>query len=183
MEIFIELQVNIPLYKALEQMPVYAKFMKYILTRKCKPMCDENISLAEECSVIIQHKLPPKLTDPGRFTISCVIGSMKIGQALCDLGANINLIPLYMMKKLNYGEQNSKKKTLTLSDKSITYPYAFVKDVLVRVDDLLFSVDFVILEIPEDVETPLLLGRTFLVTTSALIDVEMVEFILQFNKK
>lgn len=63
-----------------------------------------------------------------------------------------------------------------------TYPYGVLEDVLVRVDGLLFPVDFVILDMPEDSETPLILGRLFLETDKALIDVELSELTLRFNK-
>ena len=67
-------------------MPVYAKFMKYLLTGRRKPKDDENIALSENCSAILQRKLPPKLKDPGAFTIPCTIGKVSVGKALCDLG-------------------------------------------------------------------------------------------------
>ena len=90
---------------------------------------------------------------------------------------------LSMMIKLNYGEPKPTKMTLTPADRSVTYPYGVWKDVLVKVDDLLFPIDFIILDMPEDVETPLLLGRPFLAIRRALIDVERGELILRFNKE
>lgn len=116
MEILTKLQANIPLCEALEKMSVYAKFMKYLLTGKRKPKYDESISLVDECSAIIQCKLPPKLTDLGRFTIPCSIGSLKICHSLCDLGVRVNLLPLSMMRKLNCGELKSTHLTITLVD-------------------------------------------------------------------
>ncbi|KAK2410681.1 hypothetical protein QL285_046032 [Trifolium repens] len=180
-ELFTKLQVNIPFGEALEQMPVYAKFMKDLLSGKRKLRDDENIALSEECNAILQRKLPPKLKDPGSFTIPCSIGELKIGRALCDLGASINLMPLSMMKKLNCGEPKPTKMTLTLADRSITYPYGVLEDVLVKVNDLFFPADFVILDMNEDAEIPLLLGRPFLATGRALIDVELGELMLRFQ--
>lgn len=90
---------------------------------------------------------------------------------------------LSMVKKLNCGEPKPTKMTLTLVDRSVTYPCGVLKEVLVRVDDLIFPIDFVILDMPEDVETPLLLGRPFLSMGRALIDVERGELILGFNKE
>jgi hypothetical protein len=72
-----------------------------------------------------------------------------VRRTLCDLGANINLTPLSMMKKLDCGEPKSTKMTLTLFDRSITYPYGVLEDVLVKVNDILFSVNFVILDMDE----------------------------------
>lgn len=101
-------------------------------------MTDENIVMAKECSTIIQRKLPQKLTNQDRFTIPYSIGSLIIGHALYDLGANINLILLSMMRKIKYGDPKSTQMTLTLGDISITYLYGVLEDVLVRVYDLLF---------------------------------------------
>ncbi|XP_039688640.1 uncharacterized protein [Medicago truncatula] len=81
MQLFSQLQVNIPFGEPLEQMPIYAKFMKEMLTGRRKPKDDENISLSENCSAILQRKLPPMLKDPGAFTIPCSVGPVDIGRA------------------------------------------------------------------------------------------------------
>ncbi|XP_061371633.1 uncharacterized protein LOC133314203 [Gastrolobium bilobum] len=83
-----------PYAKALENMPHYAKFMKDLLTKKRKLNDGETVALTAECSALIQKKLPPKLQDPGSFSISIAIGDVEVGKALCDLGASINLMPL-----------------------------------------------------------------------------------------
>lgn len=98
-----KIHVNILFYEALEQMPIYAKTIKELLSRKKKLKHDKNIALVEDCIAIIQRKLPPKFTDLGSFIIPFSTGSLTIGRALCDLVANINLISLYMTRKLNYG--------------------------------------------------------------------------------
>ena len=100
LEVFKKLHINIPFAEALEQMPSYVKFMKDILSRKWRLGDYETVALSEECSAIIQRKLPPKLKDPGSFTVSCTIGEQYIGKALCDLGASINLMPFSIYRKL-----------------------------------------------------------------------------------
>ena len=183
MELFSQLQVNIPFSEALDQIPVYAKFMKDLLTGKRKPRDDENIALSENCNAILQRKLPPKLKDLGAFTIPCTIGKVSVGRALCDLGASINLMSLSMMKKLGCSEPKPTRMTLTLTDRSISYPCGVLENVLVQVNDLVFPGDFVILDMAEDEEMSLLLGRPFLATCRALIDVEMGELILRFKNE
>lgn len=183
MDIFSQLQVNIPFIEALDQMPIYAKFIKELLTGRRKPKDDENISLSENCSAILQKKLPPKLKDPGAFTIPCSIGPVNIGRALCDLGASINLMPLSMMKKLGCGEPKPTRMTLTLADRSISHPFGVLEDVLVKVNELVFPADFVILDMAEDEEMPLILGRPFLATGRALIDVAMGQLVLRFHSE
>ncbi|CAJ2666075.1 unnamed protein product [Trifolium pratense] len=182
-ELFENLQINVPFSEALEQMPIYARFMKDLLSGKRKLRDDENVALSEECSAILQRKLPPKLKDLGSFTIPCSIGKVKVERALCDLGASINLMPLSMVRKLDCGEPKPTKMTLTLADRSITYPYGVLQDVLVKVNDLFFPADFVILDMNEDSEVPLLLGRPFLATGRALIDVELGELMLRFQNE
>ena len=107
-----QLHINILLVEALEQMPSYVKFMKDILSKKRRLGEFETVALTEECSAILKNKLPPKLKDPGSFTIPCSIGNQYFGKALCDLGASINLMPMSIFKKLGIGE--ARPTTVTL---------------------------------------------------------------------
>ncbi|KAJ9548230.1 hypothetical protein OSB04_020773 [Centaurea solstitialis] len=172
LEVFKKLHVNIPFADALAQMPSYVKFLKDILSNKRKIEEHATVALTEECSAIIQHKLPPKLKDPGSFTIPVHIGNFEFSKALCDLGSSINLMPLSIFRKLGLGEVQPTNVTLQLADRSITYPYGVIEDVLIKVDKFYFPADFVVLDIDEDEEIPLILGRPFLATGGALIDVK-----------
>src|ERR1044072_8672232 len=174
LDVFKKLQINIPFFEALEQMPAYAKFTKEILSRRRKLSEEsEPIMLSEECSAILQRKLPPKLKDPGSFTISVDIEGLTVGKALCDLGASINLMPLTMFERLNIGNITPTMITLQLADRSIKRPHGIIEDVLVRVDKFVFPLDFVVLDMEEDTRVPLILGRPFLATGRALIDMEL----------
>ncbi|XP_057747297.1 uncharacterized protein LOC130966503 [Arachis stenosperma] len=126
LEIFKRLQINIPFAEALEQMPLYAKFLKELITKKRNWEAKETIVLTEECSAIIQKKLPQKLKDPGSFQIPCIIGDITIEKAL------------YL---------------------------------LVKVGEFIFPADFVVLDMEEDANTSIILGRPFLATAGAIIDV------------
>ena len=104
LNMFKKIEINIPFSEALAQMPHYAKFIKEILRRKRK-IAEEGIaSLTATCSVVIQKSLPEKMQDPGSFTIPCKIGHADMGKALCDFGANINLMPLSVAKQLSLRE-------------------------------------------------------------------------------
>lgn len=170
-EIFKKLQINIPFAEALEQMPTYAKFMKDIISRK-RTIGDEDVTLTEQCSAILQRKNPKKLKDPGSVTIPCTIGDRTFKKALIDLGASVSLMPLSIYKKLGIGRVRDTNMTLQFADKSFKYPYGIVEDVLVKVDKFIFPVDFVVLEMEEDDDIPLILGRPFLQTGRCLIDLE-----------
>ncbi|XP_014519721.1 uncharacterized protein LOC106776764 [Vigna radiata var. radiata] len=153
-------------------MPSYAKFLKELLMKKRKYIEKETIDLQGNCSAIIQKMLPPKLQDPRSFTIPCTIGELEGGRALIDFGASINLMPLSMFKKIKGLELKPTKMTLQLADRSLKYPFGVAKDVIVKVDKFLFPVDFVIMEMEENGEAPLILGRPFMKTTRIVIDVE-----------
>ncbi|XP_052729898.1 uncharacterized protein LOC108327226 [Vigna angularis] len=172
MDIFKQLEIKIPFSEALQQMPVYAKFMKELLTKKRKYIEEETIEVQGNCTAIIQKLLPPKFKDPGSFTIPCTIGKLAIGKALIDLGARINLMPFSLFEKIGELELKPTRMSLQLADRSIKYPLGVVEDVLVRVDKFVFPVDFVIMEMEADVEVPLILGRPFMKTARVLIDVD-----------
>ncbi|XP_052723859.1 uncharacterized protein LOC128193791 [Vigna angularis] len=158
--------------ETLQQIPTYSRFMKDLLTKKKKYIEAETIEVQGNCSAIIQKLLPPKFKDPGSFTIPCTIGNLAIGKALIDLGASINLMPLSMFKKIGELDLKPTRMTLQLADRSIKYPHGVVEDVLVKVDKFVFPVDFVIMEMEEDTEVPLILGRPFMKTARVLIDVD-----------
>ncbi|XP_068486560.1 uncharacterized protein [Phaseolus vulgaris] len=172
MDILKRLQINIPFTEALKQMPTYAKFMKELLTRKRKINDQEIVELEVGCSAIIQKTLPQKFRDPGSFTLPVTIENLTIGKALLDLGASINLMSLSMLKKIGDVEVKPTRMTLQLVDRSIKYPHGIVEDLLVKVDKFLFPVDFVVMDIEEDVEIPLILGRPFIKTVKVIIDVD-----------
>ncbi|XP_050915884.1 uncharacterized protein LOC127130977 [Lathyrus oleraceus] len=157
-----KLEINIPFSEALEQMPIYAKFMKYIISKKRSTNIDP-IILTETCSVILQGmKIPVKKKDRGSVTIPCTIGDRKFKKALIDLGASVSLMPLSIYKKLCLDTVQGTRMTLQFVDHSVRWPYEIVEDVSVKIDKFVFLIEFVILEIPEDEEIPLILGKPFL---------------------
>jgi len=171
-EILKNLQINIPFTEALQQMPTYARFLKEMLTKKRKFSKDERVELEAGCSAIIQKSIPQKSRDLGSFTLPISVGNLYIGKALLDLGASINLIPLSMLGKIGEIDVRPTRMTLQLADRSIKHPYGVVEDLLVKVDKFLFPVDFVVMDIEEDVDVPVILGRPFMKTAKVIIDVD-----------
>jgi len=171
-EILKNLQINIPFTEALQQMPIYACFLKEMLTKKRKFPEEERVELEAGCSAIIQKTIPQKSCDPGSFTLPISVGNLYIGKALLDLGASINLIPLSMLKKIGEIDVRPTQMTLQLADRSIKHPYGVVEDLLVKIDKFLFPVDFVVMDIVEDLDVPLILGRPFMKTAKVIIDVD-----------
>ena len=183
MDVFKKLHINIPFSDALEKMPSYVKFMKDILSQKRRLADFETMNLTEECSAILQRKLPQKLKDPGSFTISCTIGNAIFERALCDLGARINLMPLSIFTRFGLGEARPTTVTLQLADRSLKHPRGIIEDVLVKVDKFIFPTDFIVLDMEEDKEIPIILGRPFLATGRAMIDVQRGELKLRVQEE
>ncbi|XP_012829316.1 PREDICTED: uncharacterized protein LOC105950494 [Erythranthe guttata] len=162
-------------------MPNYTKFMKDVLSKKARIEEDTPMILTATCSAILQANLPWKMKDPGSYTIPCIIGNSTFDEALCDLGASINLMHMYVFLKLGLRNLNRTRMTLQLADRSLKYRDGIVEDVLVKVDKFILPVDFVVLEMPEDDEAPIILGRQFLATGKALIDMDLGSLKLRVN--
>ena len=182
MEVFKKLHINIPFVDALEQMPSYVKFMKDFLSQKRRLADFETVNLTEECSAILQRKLPQNLKDPSSFIIPCTIANTIFERALCDLGASINLMPLSIFRRLGLGEARPTTVTLQLADRSLKHPRGVIEDVLVKVDKFIFPADFIVIDMEEDKEIPIILGRPFLATGRAMIDVQRGELKLRVQE-
>ena len=176
-----QLHINIPFVEALSTMPKYAKFLKDMLTNKTKLEEFSHVVMNERCSSVIEPKIPQKVQDPGNFTVPCVIGGISIGNSLADLGASINLMPYTVFKKLGLGELQPTRMSLLLADRTVKYPRGLVENMLVRVDKFIFPVDFVILDMDEEDQVPIILGRPFLATAHAMIDVYGGKLTLEVN--
>ena len=130
--------------------------------------------LTEHVSALIQSKYPVKYKDPGSPTIPVNIGGSCINKALLDLGASVNLMPHSVYKQLGLGELKPTSITLSLADRSVKIPKGIVEDVLVKIDEFYYPVDFVVLDTEpssnEPNHVPIILGRPFLATANAIIN-------------
>ncbi|XP_047949464.1 uncharacterized protein LOC125195346 [Salvia hispanica] len=183
LEAISKVHINIPLVEALQQMPNYAKFLKDVVAKKRKWGKYKMVNLTENCSAILQKGLPTKHKDLGNFILSCVLGNNVEGKALRDLGASINLMPLYFYRKLDIDNLRPTSITLQMADRTTTTPWGIVEDVLVRVGEFIFPADFVVLDMHEDKKVPLILGRPFLATGGAMIDVQKGELTLRLHNE
>nr|GEY69071.1 hypothetical protein [Tanacetum cinerariifolium] len=117
------------------------------------------------------QSIPQKEKDPGSFTLPFFINNVCIDNVLVDLGDSISVMPLSTYLNLGLGELDHTKLTIKLADKTMKYPKGIAKNVLVSIGKFGFPVDFIILDMPEDIKVPLILKRPFLSTTPAKIDV------------
>ncbi|GJR56428.1 DNA-directed DNA polymerase [Tanacetum coccineum] len=115
--------------------------------------------------------MPQKEGDPVSFTLSCLIGPLAVKNALVDLEASINLMPHSLFRRLGISKLKPTKMGIQLADQSIKYPIEVYQNLLVKISKFIFPVDFVVLEMDKDELVSIILGRPFLATARAVIDV------------
>ncbi|XP_026435521.1 uncharacterized protein LOC113333225 [Papaver somniferum] len=105
-------------------------------------------------------------------------------RALLDLGASINVMPASVYESLKLGPLKNIGIVIQLADMSNTYPKGVIEDVLVQVNQLIFTVDFYVLDMMDEdspSSTPLLLGRPFMRTARTKIDVFKGVLTMEFD--
>nr|GEY24862.1 hypothetical protein [Tanacetum cinerariifolium] len=182
-EIFKDMSFEISFTDALILMPKFASTLKALIGNKEKLSEMARTSMNEHCSAVILNKLPRKHGDPGKFLIPCEFPRMDECLALADLGASIKLMPLSVWEGLSLPKLTPTSMTLELVDCSVFKPIGIDKDVSVKVGVFYFPVDFVAVDFEPDPRVPLILGRCFLKTGRALIDVHKGELTLRIRNK
>nr|GEZ26066.1 reverse transcriptase domain-containing protein [Tanacetum cinerariifolium] len=192
-KIFQDLNFNISFADALILMPKFGPTIKSLLTNKDKLYELARTPLNEHCSVLLHKKLPKKLNKLARtplnehcsavLLISCDFPRMDKCLALADLGASINLMPLSVWNKLSLPELSPTCMTLELADRFISRPIRVSEDVFFKVGTFHFLADFVVVDFDADPRVPVILGRYFLKTGRAFIDVFEGELTLRVGKE
>ncbi|GJW69084.1 hypothetical protein Tco_0123508 [Tanacetum coccineum] len=120
------------------------------------------LHFSEACEASnINNSIPRKEKDPKSFTLPCYINNACFDNALIDLGASISVMPLLTYLNLGLGELAHTKLTVELADRTVKYLKGIVENILVGIGKFTFPVYFIILDMPEDIKVPLILGRPF----------------------
>ncbi|XP_073019336.1 uncharacterized protein [Primulina eburnea] len=119
-----------------------------------------------------RRNFPQKLLDPGEFIVPCEIGNHLVEKAICDSGANINIMPSSLYKKLGLSRMRSTGLSLQMTVKSIRTPLGIVEDVELRIDKLKVLAEFVVLDMDNSQNVHVILGRPLLAAVGAIIDVK-----------
>nr|GFA15623.1 hypothetical protein [Tanacetum cinerariifolium] len=183
MEIFRDLHFELSFAEALVHMPKFAPMFKKLLNNKNKLIELTKIPLNKNCSAVVLKKLQEKLGDPGRFLIPCDFSKVDNCLALVDLGASINLMSLYIWKKLKLPTLNDTIMVLELADRTISKPTGVAKNAFVKVSKFYFPADFIVLDFIVDPRVPFILGRPFLSTAHAIVNVHEREIILRQDQQ
>ncbi|XP_070034486.1 uncharacterized protein [Nicotiana tomentosiformis] len=133
---------------------------------------------------ILQNKLPQECGDPGSFTIPCSLGTLSFDKSLCDSSASVNSMPLSIYRKLENEIREIRYAPiyLQLADQTTIIPEGIVEDFLVRVDKFVFPIDFIVVNMEENKEVPLILGRQFFLTGRAILDIHQRRLMLRVGE-
>ncbi|GJU83437.1 hypothetical protein Tco_1285802, partial [Tanacetum coccineum] len=141
--------------------------------RRLHNYCCDDLKEASGVNVLdaYDNNLPQKEKDPRSFTLSCLINNICFNKDLVDLGASVSVMPFSTYTNLGLEDLSHTRMTIELADRTIKQPKGIAVNVLVRIGKFVFPIDFVVLDIPEDDDVPLILGRPFLSTAHVKIDV------------
>ncbi|GKE92034.1 reverse transcriptase domain-containing protein [Tanacetum coccineum] len=173
LQMFKKFHFNISLTEALAQIPKYAKMLKDLLSNKEKLLELANTPLNKNFSAVLLKKLPEKLGE---------LGNEKC-MALADLGTSIDLMPLSVWKKLMLPELVPTRMTLDIANRSVAYLAGIAEDVFMQVGKFTFPANFIVVDYDFDPRVPLILGRPFLWTARALVDVHGENLILRVGNE
>ncbi|GKC40823.1 reverse transcriptase [Tanacetum coccineum] len=163
---FQDLHLNLPFLEVLAHAIIYNAILdKYV----------ESLELGKNGSTFVQGEVPTKMEDPTLFTLPCRLGDLNPFDTLADLGSCVNIILLYLFKKLNIGLLEETNHVFGLADRTKSYHVGIVKDVEVHIGKLKLLNDFYVIDMKKDPETPFLVGRGFLATANVVIDYRMAK--------
>ncbi|KAF8071392.1 hypothetical protein N665_1129s0002 [Sinapis alba] len=161
-------------------MPYMRSFMKGLISGKISE--DRKFMIVrKECSAVLQNKAIKKMGDPGKFVLSIQIGRTIFACSLVDLGSSINLMPYSVSRRLGFTDFKSTRMSLVFADRSVKTPVGILEDLQIQVGNTTVSTDFVVLELDEESKDPLTLGRPFLCTFGAIIDVRKEKIYLHLG--
>ncbi|KAG7536911.1 Retrotransposon gag domain [Arabidopsis suecica] len=177
-----DLEDTMPLVDCLALIPDSHKYVKDMIKERIREV-QGKVVLSHECNAIIQTKIiPKKLGELGSFTLPCSLGPLVFSKCLCDLGASVSLMPLSVAKRLGFSKYKSCNITLILGDRSVRLAHGLSEDLPIMIKNVEVPIDFVVLDMDEEPNDHLILGRPFLATAGAVIDVKQGKIDLHLGK-
>ena len=182
LDAFKKVTITISLIDAIKYIPSYEKFLKGICTSHRNP---KRIQLSETVSSIMMNSLPVKKRDLGAPMITSEIGGISFTRSILDTGASIDILPKAVFDRHYVGELQPFLVELCLADRSVRKPHGLVEDIIVRIEDCYFPVDFLVVDMKMTKELSqalIILGRPFLDTVKVVTNWGKREVILKVGE-
>ncbi|KAG7543330.1 Retrotransposon gag domain [Arabidopsis thaliana x Arabidopsis arenosa] len=167
-----EIELRMPLIDAFMLIPDSHKYFKDMIMERIQEVQGMAMESHESSDIIQTKIIPKKLGDPGSFTLPCSLGTLAFSNCLCDLDAFKSLMPLSVAKRLGFSKYKPCNISLILADESVRFPHGLLEDLPIKIGNAEIPTDFIVLEMDEEPKDPLILGRPFLATAGAVIDVK-----------
>ena len=161
-----------PLSDAMKVSPSIKKYVKDMVSQSSPTSEQSVMMISEEVSAMIQGGTPTKESDPRSFVLDCTIHNKRFSRSLCDLGPSVNLMPHSVAISLSFTRFQPTRITLVLADRSVRVPEGILEDVPIMMNGCHIPTDFVVLKYKHEPKDPFILGRPFLATAGAIIDVK-----------
>lgn len=161
--------------------PTIKTYVKRMITKGFKTTDQSVMMVSKKVSSLIKEGTPNKLPDPGSFVLNCNIYTTKFHRSLCDLRSSVNLMPYSIAVDLGYQEFQPTRITLILADRSMRTTEGVLESVSLMINDCMIPTDFVVLKYTQEPKDSLILGRPFLATARAIIDVRKGNISLNFG--
>ncbi|XP_013650512.1 uncharacterized protein LOC106355038 [Brassica napus] len=175
-----ELNVKISLMDAIQMIPSMRSLVKGLISEKIS--ADSDIMMvSKECSTVLQNRTVRKLENPGKFFLSVHIGKTLFACSLCDLGSSVNLMPYSVAKRMGLTNFKPTRISLVFAYRSVKLPIGVLEDLQVQIGNTTVLADFVVLELEDEPKDPLILGRPFVCTAGAIINVRNGRIDLQLG--
>ncbi|XP_035842279.1 uncharacterized protein LOC118488942 [Helianthus annuus] len=174
-DMFKQVKINLPLLDAIKQVPAHAKFLKELCTQKRQQekKMPKRVDLTGQVSAVLNGELPPKLKDSGTPLINIQVGNFQMAKALLDLGAGVSILPGGLYDQYDFSPLARVETTVVLADLSHKLPRGMVQNVIVKIDEFYYPVDFLVMDhsfADPKQQQNVILGRPFLSTAHAVID-------------
>ncbi|XP_076954750.1 uncharacterized protein LOC143629333 [Bidens hawaiensis] len=167
---FEKVKVNKPLLEQIKDCPDHVECLEELSTHKRRHKYPKQLDLTTSLNAVLMGTLSPKLQDPGTPIISIQIGDIKLDRALLDLGAYVSILPGSLYDQYEIGPLQKVKTIVVLADQTPMCPRGIVKDVIVKVGEFYYPVDFHVLDCVNNTQPTVIIGRPFLSTTKAIIN-------------
>ncbi|XP_022004538.1 uncharacterized protein LOC110902112 [Helianthus annuus] len=170
---FKQAKINLPLLDDIKKVSAHVECLKELSIEKWHNKLPKPVDLISHVSAVLSSALPQKAQDPGDPLIPIQTGTFKIERALLDLRACVSILPESLYDQYDFGPLKKFDTPVVLADQTSTHPQGMVEDVIVKVDDCYYPVDFLVVDYVgcvEDTQPVVILGRPFLATANAIIN-------------
>jgi len=153
--------------------------LEYLFSPADKPLCDKVVDVTQDSSKKYEDTSPKKKEDPGCFSVIVIVKGYYVGEMMCDLGSSTNMMSLSLFNKIGGMELKSCEVRIGLADGSLKQAKGIIETMNININGFTFPIEVVVMEMKGLDRIQMILGRPFLATAQAIINVDQREIIIK----